>query len=71
MLKWLDGKKTYIAALVGVAAVVVPVIGVPVAVANAVAIASGLVAVYGRMDASRKISEAYEAGKEIGKELRP
>jgi len=68
-LKWIDGRKTYLAIGVGIASAVVPVIGVPVAVAQGVAVVSGLVAIWGRYDASRKITEAFETGKAVGTDV--
>lgn len=75
-LNFIDGKKTYIAAGVGIlaalvpATAVLPVLGVSLAVGKVVALASSAVVIYGRLDANRKIEEAFQSGKVVGKELK-
>lgn len=75
-LNFIDGRKTYIAAGVGIlaalvpATAVLPILGATFAVGKVVALVSSAVVIYGRLDANRKIEEAFQSGKVIGKELK-
>lgn len=61
----LNGYKTYIGASLGVASVVVPILGVPAVVAKGVAIAGAVMVVYGRKHASSKIAKAFAEGRDL------
>ena len=71
LLAKIDGLKTYAFIGIGLIATLLPEVQTYVTIAPkvllTVKVCAGLAAIYGRLDASRKISDALARGKDLGK----